>query len=93
MKSPFEGNATAWSFVSKDKKETLIFYFEVLAKASKSISVIKFAGLDETAVYLDSDGNQFGGDELMNIGRFIPAVSVYTVQTDFTSHVWHLKQK
>ena len=70
LESPFEGNDTAWMFVSKDQTEALVFYFRVLAEAAHPLVTLKLAGLDETANYQLYE-RVIGGDELMNIGFYI----------------------
>ena len=51
LESPFEGNDTAWMFVSKDQTEAMVFYFRVLAEAAHPLVTLKLAGLAEEATY------------------------------------------
>lgn len=51
LKSPYEENEVAWMFVSKDKKEAIVFYFRVLVEASAPYVTLKLAHLDETLEY------------------------------------------
>ncbi|MBP7086142.1 MAG: alpha-galactosidase, partial [Enterococcus sp.] len=46
LKSPYEENEVAWMFVSKDKKEAIVFYFRVLVEASAPYVTLKLAHLD-----------------------------------------------
>ncbi len=69
--SPFDddGNLTAWMIVSKDKKQALVGYYQVLSRPHPRYPGIKLVGLDENVLYtvkpLDRD---MYGDELMNVG-------------------------
>ena len=86
--SPFEGNETAWMFVSKDKKEALVFYYRVLVEASRPLERLKLQDLDARKVYSMNGESLFGGDELMNIGFYIdPALS-----GDYATQMFHLKE-
>lgn len=86
--SPFEGNETAWMFISKDKKEALVFYYRVLVEASRPLECLKLQGLDETKIYSMNADAMFGGDELMNIGFYIdPSLS-----GDYATQMFHLKE-
>ena len=86
--SPFEGNETAWMFISKDKKEALVFYYRVLVEASRPLECLKLQGLDETKIYSMNADAIFGGDELMNIGFYIdPSLS-----GDYATQMFHLKE-
>ncbi|MCP8971327.1 alpha-galactosidase [Ectobacillus ponti] len=86
LRSPFDGNETAWMFVSADKTEALVFYYRVLAEANGPLSVLPLKGLHPEATYV-LDGAAHGGDELMYSGLAIPA----SVHGDFQSVVWKLK--
>jgi alpha-galactosidase len=68
--SPYEGNDAAWLYVSPDKKEAIVFYFRVLDEASAPLVTLKLAGLDPDLTY-QSGGENFGGDELMQLGLYI----------------------
>lgn len=71
--NPFENNDGAWMFVSKDKKEFLLFYFKILSEANKPLKYIKLKGLEEKFNYkLENSEEIFGGDELQKAGLFIP---------------------
>ena len=73
LKSPFEHNESAWSFVAKDKSEAVVSFFRVLAKPNPNLISICAAGLDENAHYRDvNSGMIYGGDELMYVGLNVP---------------------
>jgi alpha-galactosidase len=88
LKSPFDGNETAWLFSNKDKTEAMVFYFRVLAEPAAPFAFLKLKGIDVTKQY-QVMGTDFvyGGDELTFAGLSIPA----EMKGDFQSYVWHLK--
>ncbi|MBE6759806.1 MAG: alpha-galactosidase [Ruminococcaceae bacterium] len=86
--SPFEGNTTAWVFVSQDGNDVFAAWFRVLAEYNIGVRRMRFAGLEEAAVYTDTeDGREYTGAELMNIGL------VVDLQGDYRSRTWRLKKK
>ncbi|ANS74980.1 alpha-galactosidase [Paenibacillus yonginensis] len=86
--SPFEGNETAWMFVSEDKKEAFAAYFQVLAGPNAPLRRLKLKGLDPAKAYrLEADGKVYGGDELMYRGlHFKP------LEGDFKSLLFILRE-
>ncbi|WP_044748107.1 alpha-galactosidase [Bacillus alveayuensis] len=85
--SPFEGNETAWMFVSEDKSEAFVAYFRILAEANAPLSSIRLKGLDPNKNYqLLENREVYGGDELMYMGLNIPEL-----HGDYVSYVWRLK--
>lgn len=71
--SPFEGNETAWMFVSEDKKEAFATYFRVLAEPNGPLRRLRLKGLDPAKSYrLELDGEIYRGDELMHYGLHLP---------------------
>ena len=44
LKSPFEGNETAWLFSNKNKTEVMVYYFRVLAEPAAPFAVLKVKG-------------------------------------------------
>lgn len=85
--SPFEGNETAWSFVSIDQSETVVGYFKVLAEPNEPLKFLTFKGLNPDKYYQHMiNGRIYGGDELMYAGIAIPRL-----KGDFTSFLWHFK--
>jgi alpha-galactosidase len=88
LKSPFEGNDTAWMFVSEDKKDIFAAYFRVLCEVNPGITRMKFTALEENAEYeIVGEGKCFRGDELMNIGLVVEFFG------DFQSKTWRLRKK
>jgi alpha-galactosidase len=87
--SPFEGNETAWIFVTEDKTEAVAFYFKVLAEPNPPFRRVCLKGLDPLKDYQIVGTNQiFGGDMLMNAGLNIPETKMFG---DFQSVCWRLK--
>lgn len=86
--SPFEGNETAWMYVSEDKKEAICFFFRVLQKPHTPLIKLKLDGLDPNKDYRINDSDLIlGGDELMFSG-ILPVLET----KDFTSCVICLKE-
>ncbi|GLH65244.1 hypothetical protein PG301_30830 [Parageobacillus sp. G301] len=86
--SPFEGNETAWMFVSEDKSEAFVAYFRVLAEANAPLSFLRLKGLDPNKDYeIIGSGEMYGGDELMYAGLNVPRR-----RGDFISVIWRLKE-
>ncbi|PZD96280.1 alpha-galactosidase [Paenibacillus sambharensis] len=84
--SPFEGNDTAWMFISKDKREAFAVYVSVLKEPYAPLSRFRLKGMDPGMNYrLDLDGEHYGGDELMYAG--LPAPQFHG---DFESRVYRL---
>lgn len=89
LKSPFEGNETAWLFTNKKKTEVIVYYFKVLAEPAASASVLKLRGIDVNKEYqVNGTDTVYGGDELAFAGLSIP---IEMIQGDFQSFCWHLK--
>ncbi len=87
--SPFEGNDTAWMFVSEDKNEAFAAYFRILAETNAPTNRLKLRGLDPNKdYYIEGEEGIYGGDELMYAGLNIPEL-----QGDFQSIVWRIKCK
>ncbi len=72
LKSPFEGNVTAWMSVSEDREKAIVGWYRILNGANMPYTRLKLAGLDEERLYtVYEDGKKQGafyGDELMNVG-------------------------
>lgn len=85
--SPFEGNATAWMFVSKDKREAFAVYVQVLQEPYAPLSRFRLRGLDPALDYVfEGDGQTYGGDELMAAGLPVPQF-----HGDYQSRVYRFK--
>ena len=97
LKSPFEGNITAWMVVSPDKKLAVVAYFKVLSETTSPFRRLKLQGLQENTRYHEVDlaaegmdtsmqkGVQpgyFYGNELMNVGLVTSDYSVGEVSKE-----------
>lgn len=88
LNSPFEGNLTAWMFVSPDKTEALVMMARTLASAQPVFHEVFLTGLETTARYQEQKTGQFYfGDELMALG-----VNVPDFYGDFQTTLLHLKK-
>ncbi|SDX38859.1 alpha-galactosidase [Paenibacillus sp. CF384] len=67
--SPFEGNETAWMFVSPDQREVLVVHVVELNEPNAPLSRLKLKGLrsDYSYEWIGTD-EVVGGDELMYAG-------------------------
>ena len=89
LKSPFEGNETAWMMVSGDRQEAVVFYFRTLAEPNPALRRLRLAGLDAAAVYvMDGYEGELAGDRLMNFGIPLPQLN-----GDFKSLVFKLRAR
>ncbi|MFP4199311.1 MAG: alpha-galactosidase [Halanaerobium sp.] len=87
LRSPFEGNFTAWSYVADDKEEVLAGFYQILAAPNPKEQRLKLKGLDTESDYKElNSGEIYGGDELMNYGLKVPYL-----KEDFSSKVWRFK--
>ena len=74
LKSPFEGNITAWMAVSEDRREAVVGWYRMLSVVNGPFTRLPLAGLDPDLCYRISGGQKAGaqgscyGDELMQIG-------------------------
>lgn len=80
LKSPFEGNETAWMIVSEDQKKALVGYYRVMQPVNVGFKRLKLKGLKEVICYKVS-GYDYDcyGDELMQVGMIL---------SDSSSGVW-----
>lgn len=80
LKSPFEGNETAWMIVSEDQKKALVGYYRVMQPVNVGFKRLKLKGLKENTCYKVS-GYDYDcyGDELMQVGMIL---------SDSASGVW-----
>ncbi|MBW4082426.1 alpha-galactosidase [Paenibacillus sp. S150] len=87
LQSPFEGNETAWMFVSDDQREALVYYFRVLAEPHPPRRTLLLSGLNPEVDYrLADSGEVYGGDRLMQAGLTLPEI-----QRDFVSGCFRLR--
>lgn len=69
LKSPFEGNITAWMVVSPDQKHALVGYYRVLQNVNGPYRRLKLQGLDSDCQYhVSLMEEDIYGDELMFAG-------------------------
>lgn len=106
LKSPFEGNVTAWIVISEDKTEALLGYYRVLQPSHAKLERIYVKGLLEEQCYevRECFGNKMDlgekyGDECMNIGISmsdfsccLPEVAT-EFQGDYFSRLLYFKAK
>ena len=80
LKSPFEGNETAWMIVSEDQKKALVGYYRVMQPVNVGFKRLTLKGLKEDTCYKVS-GYAYDcyGDELMQVGMIL---------SDSASGVW-----
>ncbi|MFD0670584.1 alpha-galactosidase [Cohnella sp. GCM10027633] len=84
LRSPFEGNDTAWMTVSEDGTEAFAVYVQVLAEPNAPFDWLRFKGLDPQAKYrLVGTDTVYGGDQLLYAGLPVPGL-----RGDFQSHTW-----
>ncbi|MDO3680878.1 alpha-galactosidase [Paenibacillus ehimensis] len=73
LKSPFSGNETAWMLVSEDRREAMVFYFQVLGVPNGPLRRLRLKGLQTELDYRVSGfEDRYRGDRLMQIGLPIP---------------------
>ncbi|OKP67432.1 alpha-galactosidase [Paenibacillus sp. P3E] len=88
LRSPFsgKGNETAWMFVSEDRKEALVFYFQVLAVPNAPMKRLALQGLNQEWTYSVEGLDDHRGDFLMQAGLHIPQF-----HQDYVSKWWKVK--
>ena len=85
LKSPFEGNDTAWMIINKDKTEFILYYYRLLKVPNMPNRRLRLAYLDTHKRYVESTtGKAYAGSVLMHLGIVIPHLP-----GDFQSHVTH----
>ncbi|SFS04625.1 alpha-galactosidase [Anaeromicropila populeti] len=82
------GAFDCWQVVSKDKKETLITFIQVLAKPNYHSTRIKVKGLNESKMYKNLEtGEVYSGGALMYAG-----INITGIHGDFTGKLLHFKE-
>ena len=72
LRSPFEGENTAWEYVSADLKQVVLIYCTIRAHVITGMTQIRFEGLKENAQYRNTEtGEIYDGDFLMNVGLYL----------------------
>ncbi|MGO2082568.1 alpha-galactosidase [Vagococcus sp.] len=93
ISSPYEGNETAWMFVSQDKSEAIFFYCHVLTFASPALKILKLQGLAPEQQYHFENGQAIYGDELMNIGMYALVQNHQKAFGDFETQFIYISTK
>lgn len=89
LQSPFDGNITAWMYVSKDKVEASVFFYRVLNTPNDGLYRIKLDGLNPDYLYYIEGADQgISGKQLMNYGLNMP---LELGSGDFTSKLFRFK--
>lgn len=87
LRSPFEGNVTAWQFVSENKNDIFAGYFRNQAVVNGPVERMKFKALDANCKYQDTEtGEIWNGGELMYIGVIVNLFG------DYQSKTWRLQK-
>ncbi len=88
LKSPFNGNDTAWMIINKEKTEFIVYYYRVLKTPNMPKRRLKLNYLDPNKEYIEMNSNKVcHGTTLMNLGTVIPHLF-----GDFQSYVMHFKE-
>lgn len=83
------GRFDSYMVVTKDKKEALVTFVQVIGAANRPVPVLKLQGLDAAAsYYIEELDRTIAGDVLMNIG--LPIKGEYG---DFKASLYHLIAK
>lgn len=73
LKSPFEGDETAWMLVARDGSKLAVWYYKAYTVGEEAYLGLKLKGLNKEADYKClEDGRIYGGDTLMHVGLNIP---------------------
>ena len=97
LRSPYDGNFTAWMAVSPDKKTALVGWYRLLSETNGPCRRVKLQGLDPGQSYTVDGGEAHYGDELMTVGLVTSDSGAGDGQSgerpicDFDSHVFVLK--
>ena len=84
--SPFDHPYAAWQFRARDNSEALICAYRLMTRPATPHLLLRVSGLDESAVYMDDDGNTCSGAALTRYGLWLH------LPGDFTSKVIHLRR-
>ena len=67
--SPFEGNCTAWQFMSADREQAVLCAYKRLAEPDAALQRFTLRDLEEEALYRDQEsGAVYPGGVLMHAG-------------------------
>ena len=84
--SPFDHPYAAWQFRARDNSEALVCAYRLMTRPATPHLLLRASGLDESAVYMDDDGNTCSGAALTRCGLWLH------LPGDFTSKVIHLRR-
>lgn len=84
--SPFDHPYAAWQFRARDNSEALICAYRLMTRPATPHLLLRASGLDESAIYMDDDGNTCSGAALTRYGLWLH------LPGDFTSKVIHLRR-
>ena len=84
--SPFDHPYAAWQFRARDNSEALICAYRLMTRPATPHLLLRASSLDESAVYMDDDGNTCSGAALTRYGLWLH------LPGDFTSKVIHLRR-
>lgn len=92
LKSPFEGNDSAWITVSKNRKEAMVGFYRMHSVPNGPWTRLRLVGLEPHEKYMLSGRPErcYYGSELMNAG-----IIIYPEELsggDFSSVVYYVKQ-
>lgn len=88
LRSPFQTEEGAWSFVARDKSEAFVMYVSIRCEPNPPVTVLPLAGLDPAADYaIEGTDQRFGGDQLMYAGLAVPRLT-----GDLRSKTWRLRR-
>jgi len=96
LKSPFEGNESAWIVVSSDQSTAIVGYYRVLQEVNVGYRRLKLQGLAPKKQYhVSLLEEECYGDELMNIGIVTSDGSSgeNNCEGDYISKIYVLKEK
>lgn len=84
--SPFDHPYAAWQFRARDNSEALVCAYRLMTRPATPHLLLRASGLDESAVYMDDDGNTCSGAALTRYGLWLH------LPGDFTSKVIYLRR-
>ncbi|MDF2587374.1 MAG: agaR1 [Anaerocolumna sp.] len=90
LMSPFDGDFTAWMYVSVDKRDAAVFFYKVLTTPNASLFRFKLNGLSTEYEYVVNGEDTISGAQLMNYGLNMPTDLAWG---DFRSKLFRLKAK
>jgi alpha-galactosidase len=96
LKSPFEGNDTAWMAVSEDLEQAIAAYYQVLNPANAGWLRLKLQGLCEDMLYkvsMPGETGEYYGSELMYAGIPIDRSRLFRESGDFASFLIFINKK